>query len=225
MDMSVRPVSVFLLGASGEVGKEVVKELAKTTQIENVTLIGRRLLDLPKEEGYQKFLQKLVDFDKLSDYAEDFKGHDVGICALGTTRAKSGPEGFYKVDHDYIVNAAKLAKEGGTKHFSLVSSTGSNKDSYFLYPRVKGEVEEEIKDMKFEKLAIYRPGVLLCDREETRTGEAIIRSVFKYIDRWSIWSIQTSSVATAIVRDIFNKEVKPVTIRGNAEIRELAKPT
>lgn len=35
-------------------------------------------------------VQKVVDFEKLEEYAEAFQGHDVGYCCLGTTKAKAG---------------------------------------------------------------------------------------------------------------------------------------
>ena len=46
-------------------------------------------------------------------------------------------DGFYRVDHDYVVNTAKLAKDQGCSHLLLVSSTGANKNSWFLYPKTK----------------------------------------------------------------------------------------
>lgn len=32
----------------------------------------------------------MVDFERLGEHAEAFRGHDVGFCCLGTTRAKAG---------------------------------------------------------------------------------------------------------------------------------------
>jgi len=64
-----------------------------------------------------------------------------------------------------VVNSAKLAKQGGCKDFHLVTAQGSNKNSWFLYPKTKGLVEEEVTNMAFNRLSIYRPGLLLCDRE------------------------------------------------------------
>lgn len=32
----------------------------------------------------------MVDFERLSEHAAAFQGHDVGFCCLGTTRAKAG---------------------------------------------------------------------------------------------------------------------------------------
>ena len=46
-------------------------------------------------------------------------------------------DGFYKVDHDYVVNSAKTAKDAGCKHFHLVSSQGADGKSSFLYMKTK----------------------------------------------------------------------------------------
>lgn len=95
-----------IVGATGEVGKAIVKELVKRTQFEKVTLIVRRQMDSPSpdtDENYRKIEQKIVDYEKLSESAYAFQGHHIGFSALGTTRAKSGAEGFYRVDHDYVV--------------------------------------------------------------------------------------------------------------------------
>lgn len=50
-------------------------------------------------------VQKLVDFEKLDEYAEAFQGHDVGYCCLGTTKAKAGAVCFrYKCMKDFLLN-------------------------------------------------------------------------------------------------------------------------
>ena len=46
-------------------------------------------------------------------------------------------DGFVRVDHDYVLQAAELAKAGGCTHFNLQSSKGANKKSSFLYTKVK----------------------------------------------------------------------------------------
>ena len=77
---------------------------------------------------YLQVVYLKVDFDNLDDHKEAFQGADVAFCCLGTTRAKSGKEGFIKVDYDYVVNSAKLLKESGKcKDFHLVSSQGNIK--------------------------------------------------------------------------------------------------
>ena len=46
-------------------------------------------------------------------------------------------EGFVRVDHDYVLKSAELAKAGGCSQFHLESSKGADKGSSFLYLKVK----------------------------------------------------------------------------------------
>ena len=46
-------------------------------------------------------------------------------------------KGFVKVDRDYVLQAAEVAKTTGCQHFHLVSSTGADKNSLLLYPKTK----------------------------------------------------------------------------------------
>jgi hypothetical protein len=54
----------------------------------------------------------------------------------------------------------------------IVVTQGADKDSWFLYPQTKGEVEENVKQLGFERTSIFRPGMI--DRGElARTVEVI----------------------------------------------------
>ena len=77
-----------------------------------------------------------MDFNNLGATPDAFAGVDSAFCCLGTTRAKAGKEGFIKVDHDYVVDSAGRLKEAGCADFHLVTSKGSDKNSWFLYPQV-----------------------------------------------------------------------------------------
>ena len=157
-------LTAFILGATGEIGKELLQSLAVHQSIKNVVAIGRCKLELD-EDKFKNVQQSIIDFDRIEDYAQSFQGFDVGYCCLGTTKGKSGKEGFYKVDHDYVVECARLAKEGGCKHFNLVSSQGANKDSWLFYPKTKGQAEADVEKLEFDRLSIYRPALLLCKRQ------------------------------------------------------------
>ena len=76
---------------------------------------------------------RVIDFDNLEDHKNAFADAEIAFSCLGTTRAKSGAEGFVKVDFDYITNTAKILKDlGRCKDFHLVSSTGRNYNSICL---------------------------------------------------------------------------------------------
>lgn len=193
--------SAFVLGYTGEVGKEVVKELAARNAFSRVVLIGRRQVEY-EDKALADMTQSVVDFEKLDEHSDVFKGSDVGFCCLGTTRGKSGADGFVRVDHDYVMQSAKLAKAQGCKQFHVVSSQGANKNSSFLYPKVKGEVEEELKSVGFESLVIYRPGILMCNRTERRPFESVARFVMRPLAALfpTSGSVPTSIVARAMVQ-------------------------
>ena len=154
----------FVLGATGEVGRLLVNALCANESFTAVVLIGRRNFELSADKS-AKVRNCIVDFDKLAGFESEFHDFDAGFCCLGTTRAVAGTTGFVKVDRDYVLEAAGLAKKAGCRQFHVVTSAGANKDSWFLYPKTKGVVESELAKLEFERLAIYRPSVLLCDRQ------------------------------------------------------------
>ncbi|GAA6218979.1 oxidoreductase HTATIP2 isoform X1 [Lates japonicus] len=216
--------SCFILGASGETGKVLLQDLLERNIFSKITLIGRRQLTF-EGKAYENLVQEVVDFEKLDDYAAAFQGHDVGYCCLGTTRAKAGAEGFVRVDHDYVLKSAELAKAGGCTQFHLESSRGADKTSNFLYLKVKGQVEAEIEALGFDRYAIYRPGVLLVDRQESRPAEWMTRKFFAAFSSvcQSSMSIPIELVAKAMVINTLLQPEQKTEILENKAIAALGK--
>ncbi|XP_039092688.1 oxidoreductase HTATIP2 isoform X2 [Hyaena hyaena] len=169
-DFRMQNKSVFILGASGETGKVLLKEILEQNLFSKVTLIGRRKLSFD-EEAYKNV------------------------------------EGFVRVDRDYVLKCAELAKAGGCKHFNLLSSKGADKSSNFLYLQVKGEVEARVEELEFERYSVFRPGVLLCDRQESRPGEWLVRKFFGSLPE--SWASGHSVPVTTVVRAMLNNAVSP----------------
>jgi uncharacterized protein YbjT (DUF2867 family) len=119
-----------------------------------------------------KLAQRVVDFDDLEETSGDWEADDVFLC-LGTTIAVAGSrERFYRVDHDYTVEVARLAKKRGAVRVGLVSSIGAAVGASSFYLRVKGETERDVESLGFESLEISRPSLLVGERKEKRRGEA-----------------------------------------------------
>lgn len=188
----------LIVGWTGETGKELVKAIATANVFQGVTLAGRRT----KEDLDKTFFnQTIVDFENLKK--EDFTGHSHVFCLLGTTKGKSGAEGFVKVDKDYVENVATISKEVGVEHFHLMTSAGASAKSPFLYPSTKGKVENFCKELEFPKLTIYQPGLLLCPREEKRSFEFVLQKAWAPFN-WALGSYsgaaKTSMVADAMIK-------------------------
>ncbi|XP_065505169.1 oxidoreductase HTATIP2 [Caloenas nicobarica] len=216
--------SCFVLGASGETGRVLLRELLARRLFARVTLVGRRRLSLDEETG-AAVEQAVVDFERLSEHAAVFQGHDVGFCCLGTTKAKAGTAGFIRVDRDYVAQAAELARAGGCKHFVLQSSQGANPHSRFLYLRVKGEVENLVQAVGFDHCTILRPAVLLCKRQESRPAEWVARQ-FLGVVAWvfpTAYSVPVERVARAMVACVLQPGEGKVEVLENAAIHRLGK--
>ena len=120
-----------------------------------------------------KLKQHIFNYDEIDNIL--LKGDDL-FCCLGTTIKTAGSkDAFRKVDLDYVVNVAKVAKENGINHFAVVSSMGADKQSNIFYNKTKGEMEEAIKSIGFDSTYVIRPSLLLGNRKEFRVGELIVK--------------------------------------------------
>lgn len=98
------------------------------------------------------------------------------ISSFGTTRAAAGGfENQYKIEHGLNVEMARAAHEAGTRVYVLISSANASKDSNIAYSRMKGEIEEDVKALGFERTVILRPGLISGQRDESRPMEAAAR--------------------------------------------------
>jgi uncharacterized protein YbjT (DUF2867 family) len=98
---------------------------------------------------------------------------DAAISALGTTMREAGSRSAFRaVDHDIVLAFARAARAAGARRMLAVSSVGAEPGSRSFYLRVKGEVEEELVKLGFERLDLFRPGLLRGQREgDPRPGE------------------------------------------------------
>jgi uncharacterized protein YbjT (DUF2867 family) len=123
--------------------------------------------------------------------------------------AKAGSkENFYQVDFTYPVLLAQATLALGAKQYLLVTALGADRTSAIYYNRVKGEVEDAIRAMRFRTLHILRPSLLLGPREEKRAGEdaaKLLYRVFGFILPEKYKAIEASTVARASMRGTKNQ--------------------
>ncbi|WMD20787.1 oxidoreductase [Achromobacter seleniivolatilans] len=159
-------MKLLVIGSTGLVGSHVLGQALADPRVTQVIAPARRPLP-----SHPKLLAPLVDFNNLPPDAE-WWGADAVICALGTTmRAAGSQSAFRKVDYDYPLAAAKLARQHGTPTYVLNSAIGAEASSRFFYNRVKGELEQALAASGFASLTIVRPGLIGGQRTEFRLGE------------------------------------------------------
>lgn len=187
----------LVAGATGLVGRECLRMLARDERIAEVRALVRR--PLPPELAAPRVRECRVDFHRLSEHAECFEV-DWVFCALGTTiRAAGSQAGFIRVDYDYVLAVARLARERGVRDFLVVSAMGADPHSRVFYSRVKGEMERALRELGFPSLTIARPSMLLGERAEFRLGEEIGKRLARLAPaRWR--PVHAAQVAAALVR-------------------------
>lgn len=173
--------SVIVIGATGLVGRELLKQLNQLEVCEKITAVVRHEdAQLQTLEKVQQFI--LDDFLLLND--EDVNGYSHAFSCLGTTLKKAGSkEKFYNIDYEINAHFADLFESTST-HYLLISAMGANADSKFFYNKVKGKLENHIQDLKLEHISIVRPSLLLGDRSEQRTLEDMTQKLYQKLSHF-----------------------------------------
>lgn len=171
-------MKALVIGATGATGKDLVNKLIQDKDFEEIHVFVRR--ETPSES--KKVITHVVDFEKPEEWKNLVNG-DVAFSCLGTTLKNAGSkEAQRKVDFDYQYQFAKSARENNVEDYVLVSSYGANPNSKIFYSKMKGELEEEVKNLHFNKITIFQPGML--ERKNTdRTGEVLGARIIKIANK------------------------------------------
>ncbi len=199
-----------IIGSTGLIGGHLVRLILSSDQYNKLIVISRRSLDQndPKLEALI-----IEDFTTLEEQKSKLKVDDY-FCALGTTMKKAGSkEAFLKVDVEFPLKFAEIAKENNGQVL-MVSAQGANSSSMIFYNRAKGELEEKLKSLNLRSLKVFRPSLLLGDRDEFRPlewlGEIIskIGSFFMFGSKKKFLAIEAEDVAKSMVRVALENENK-----------------
>lgn len=200
-------MKAIIIGGTGATGKELVAQLLADQRFEAVTVLVRR----PYFEAHPKLTEIIVDFEKLNDYQHKITG-DVAFSTLGTTLKDAGSkDAQWRVDHDYQLEFAKIAKANGVESFVLLSAFGADVNSSFFYNKMKGTLEENMQKLNFSQLTVLHPGGI--DRpDSTRTGEKVMMKALKAFNAIGIFKayapISTQRLAKAMIASYFKFKEK-----------------
>lgn len=197
-----------LIGATGLIGGYLLDELLNDPFYSTIRILIRR----PIEFTHPKLEKKLVDFNDSDSLLVAMDNSDVVFCTVGTTqkKVKGDKEAYRKVDYDIPVRAARFCKMTGCETFVLVSAVGANSKSNNFYLKLKGEVENAVKETGLRSVHIMRPSVLRGDRKEFRMGERIGIVITRTI----------SFLLPSKYRPIHGKKVAEAMLRVSKENKE-----
>lgn len=196
--------TVVLVGATGLIGNALLHELIQETKVSEIRIFVRRKLDgLP-----EKVKQIITDFSDFSSLKDQVHG-DVIYCCVGTTRKKTPNLNDYRnIDFGINIGMAKLAKENGIPTVHLISAIGASTSSRIFYSKLKGEIEEAMKELKFDNCYIYQPSILIGSRTESRPMEYLSQKLCPFLDLFMLGvlkdyhSISATSIAQFMHRNL-----------------------
>jgi uncharacterized protein YbjT (DUF2867 family) len=211
-------LTAVLAGATGLVGGECLRRLLASKRYVRVVAVTRRPLAVSGR--HRKLDIVMTDFDRLDDVADRLRGDHV-FCALGTTIRKAGSQARFRVvDHDYPLRLARLTRELGAVHFSLVSALGASRTSPFFYSRVKGELEDDLRRTGWPSLAVFRPSVIAGQRGESRPLERLGERMLRFAP--ATWRpVEAADIAAAMISTAL-REPPGVTILESRDIAAAA---
>lgn len=210
-------MKIVLFGASGLVGGLLVPLLGA----HDLTVAGRRATGTAGER-----VAPLEDWPALIAKLEP----KVAISTLGTTIRRAGSQAaFAAVDHDAVLAVASAAKAAGVRQFLTVSSVGADARSSNFYLKTKGTTEADLIALAFERVDIFRPGLLLGERAgEPRLAEQLAATLSpltnaltpRRLDRYR--AIEARDVARAIAQSV-GAPSPGVHVHHNREMLESAR--
>ena len=215
--------TALIFGSSGLIGNELFKTILLNNSYDKIKVFVRSIPEVnnPKVEIIK------TDFFNLGQYKDKIIGDDCFFC-IGTTK-KDTPdkEEYRRVEYNIPVNVAKIAKANSVKSFYYVSSIGANPNASSNYLKNKGQVEGELKNLNFSKLAIIRPSLLIGNRKSFRLGEVIFTPVMNTLTLFAFGSlkkykpIKIQNVVKAILH--ISKNISDKIVFESDELERIAK--
>ena len=178
--------TAIIFGSSGLIGNELFKTILLSNTYDKIKIFVRTIPEVnnPKVEIIK------TDFRNLEKYKDKIKGDDCYFC-IGTTKKDTPDKSEYtRIEYDIPVRVATIAKENSVNSFFYVSSIGANPTASSNYLKNKGQVEEQLKNLNFKKLAIIRPSLLIGNRKSFRLGEVIFTPVMNTLTLLAFGSLK-----------------------------------
>ena len=215
--------SAVVIGATGLVGRELLKQLNQIESCEQILAIVRQ------EDQQLKKLEKveqLVVDDFLLINDQDVQGFSHAFSCLGSTIKKAGSKAnFYNIDFEINAHFADLFNSTDT-HYVLISAQGADAGSLFFYNQVKGDLEQHLEKSSLATISILRPSLLLGERNESRRLEDASQKLFRGLshlvpDTFKYKPVTAVQVAHTMV-DVAQTQTEKFKIYDNLQIQQSA---
>lgn len=153
-------IKAIIFGATGMVGEGVLLKTLDHKNVESVLVIGRRSYKMIHEK-----LKQIIhhDFFDYSAIEEHLKGYNACFFCLGVSSVGMSEQDYTRITYDLTLQAATtLSRLNPEMTFCYISGTGtdSTEQGRFMWARVKGKTENDLKKLPFKSVYLFRPGLM-----------------------------------------------------------------
>jgi uncharacterized protein YbjT (DUF2867 family) len=190
--------TAMLLGATGNVGGHILHLLVQRPLCRKVIVVTRRNV---AELEDAKVQQVVVNMDTLEEeLTPQARGVDIALAAFGVGKgsAKMADEDVRKIEITYPTAFASAAKAGGARVLAMMTAVGADSQSSTRYLRNLGDKEKKAEDLQFDFLGLYRPSVILGNRN-TPAALSLVMPLFDWVMPSRYHSVHRNELARAMV--------------------------
>jgi uncharacterized protein YbjT (DUF2867 family) len=162
------PFRVLIIGGTGQVGAAVVRALAAEPVCAEVVMINRKAISLSADPRVRQVILDTADAQfsaevtKLAQrmVAQGDPVYGASCVGVGKGSLKWSEAELKALEIGVVGGFARGCLAGGIVRFSLLSAAGSTANSRIRYARVMGLKEQAVEAIGFQRLAIFRPGII-----------------------------------------------------------------
>jgi len=159
---------VLIIGGTGQVGAAVVRALAAKPSCVEVVMVNRRASAQSTDPRVRQVVLDTAaarfpaEVSKLAQgmVAQGDPVYGASCVGVGQGSMTWSEEDLKALEIGVVGGFARGCQAGGITRFALLSAVGSTSKSRIRYVRVMGLKEETVQGIGFQRLAIFRPGII-----------------------------------------------------------------
>ncbi|VIO72983.1 hypothetical protein CI1B_46320 [Bradyrhizobium ivorense] len=159
---------VLIIGGTGQVGAAVVGALAAESRCAEVVMVNRRAISLRAAPRVRQVVLDTAaaefpsEVNKLAQSMLGQAGPVFAACCVGVGQGslKWSEDELKALEIGVVGGFARGCRAAGITRFALLSAVGSTSQSRIRYVRIMGLKEEAVQAAGFQRLAIFRPGII-----------------------------------------------------------------
>jgi uncharacterized protein YbjT (DUF2867 family) len=218
---------VLIIGGTGQVGAAVVRALAAEPTCAEVVMVNRkpvsqapgpRVRAITLDTAAAQFPAEVTRLAQ-SLVAQGDPVHGASCVGVGKGSMNWSEEQLKALEIGVVGGFARGCRAGGIARFCLLSAAGSSTKSRIRYARVMGLKEETVQATGFQRLAVFRPGIIAGNAHTPRYLGWLGRLV-----PGSFGTIEQDDIGRAFVAEfISNSAPNRVVFLENGAMRKMSR--